>query len=65
MFGMQIPLYAEVQEPNCAEENLMSYLQKHVDPIPSCRRVHGILRTEPVLMFVGAECNCSVHVFDC
>ena len=24
MFGMQIPLYAEVQEPNCAEENLMS-----------------------------------------
>ena len=26
MFGMQLPSYAEVQVPNCAEENPKSYI---------------------------------------
>ena len=25
MYCMQLPMYAEVQEPNCTEENPMSY----------------------------------------
>ena len=36
MFCMQLPLYAEVQEPKCAEENQMSY---SVSPSP--KKGHG------------------------